>query len=117
MSGGHLSCLQGLAVGNQSVLNIHIHLSRQKISAYLGELPRIRVAGLCGNCMFNFCKKLPNCVPKCLEVFSSLPVLGEVWDALPLLTEGRPEFCLSHRLGAGPLFTQSGSRQIETLSH
>lgn len=37
-----------------------------------------------------FGKKLPNYVPKCLEVFSSLPVLSEVWGALSLLTEYCP---------------------------
>lgn len=42
---GHLSCLQVPAVVNKSALSIHIHLSRQKISAHLGKYPGLELLG------------------------------------------------------------------------
>lgn len=46
---GHLSGLHVPVVVNKFALSIHIYLSRRKISVHLGKIPRIRVAGLCGN--------------------------------------------------------------------
>ena len=59
-------------------VNIYVHvLMWAYVFISLEQIPRSRIAELCGKFMLNFLKKLPNCFPRWLNQVIDPPTPGE----------------------------------------